>query len=132
MAAMATMATTAAVRVLRLQGAYYLVTGVWPLVHMKSFLAVTGPKEDLWLVRTVAVLITMCAIAILIAARARRVTPEIVMLASGCALSLAAVDVTYVLRGTISPIYLADAVVELILAPWLLTAAMAAWRRGPA
>jgi hypothetical protein len=30
-----------------LQGAYFLVTGVWPLVHMPSFLAVTGPKTDL-------------------------------------------------------------------------------------
>jgi hypothetical protein len=28
-------------------GGFYLLTGVWPLVHMPSFLAVTGPKTDL-------------------------------------------------------------------------------------
>ena len=33
------------------QGALYVVTGVWPLLHMASFEAVTGPKTDDWLVR---------------------------------------------------------------------------------
>jgi hypothetical protein len=31
------------------QGTYFLLTGVWPLLHMRSFLTVTGPKTDLWL-----------------------------------------------------------------------------------
>jgi hypothetical protein len=26
--------------------AYYIVSGVWPLAHMRSFEAVTGPKND--------------------------------------------------------------------------------------
>jgi hypothetical protein len=30
------------------QGVYFLLTGVWPIVHLPSFLAVTGPKTDLW------------------------------------------------------------------------------------
>ena len=38
------------------QGAYFLGTGVWPLVLMPSFESVTGPKVDKWLVRTVGVL----------------------------------------------------------------------------
>ena len=40
------------------QGVYYLVTGIWPLVHMGSFQRVTGPKVDGWLVQTAGVLIT--------------------------------------------------------------------------
>ena len=28
------------------QGAYFLVTGVWPLVSIRSFQAVTGKKTD--------------------------------------------------------------------------------------
>ena len=34
------------VHVLRVQGSYYLVTGLWPLVHLASFEAITGPKVD--------------------------------------------------------------------------------------
>jgi hypothetical protein len=34
------------------QGAYHLVTGVWPLVSMRTFASVTGPKVDKWLVKT--------------------------------------------------------------------------------
>ena len=30
------------------QSAYFAATGVWPIVHMPSFLRVTGPKTDLW------------------------------------------------------------------------------------
>lgn len=40
-----------------LQGTYYLLTGVWPFASMGTFLAVTGPKTDLWLVRTVGALV---------------------------------------------------------------------------
>lgn len=35
------------------QGAYYIVTGMWPLLHIDSFQVVTGPKDNLWLVKTV-------------------------------------------------------------------------------
>lgn len=38
--------------VLLAQGSYYFITAVWPLAHMRSFLAVTGPKTDLWLMGT--------------------------------------------------------------------------------
>src|SRR5438270_11614006 len=39
------------------QGVYYLLTGVWPLVSIDTFQMVTGPKTDLWLVQTVGALI---------------------------------------------------------------------------
>jgi hypothetical protein len=38
------------------QGLYYRVTGVWPLVNLRTFEAITGPKRDKWLVRTVGIL----------------------------------------------------------------------------
>lgn len=31
------------------QAAYYIVTGPWPLLSLRSFEAVTGPKADEWL-----------------------------------------------------------------------------------
>ena len=35
-------------------GLYFAATGVWPLVDMKSFEAVTRPKTDKWLERHLA------------------------------------------------------------------------------
>ena len=98
------------------QGVFYVATGVWALVDLDSFMAVTGPKVDHWLVKTVGVLVTVIGAVLLFAARSQRVTPEIVLLAVGSALSLAAIDVVYVSAGRISPIYLLDAVAEVGLA----------------
>jgi hypothetical protein len=98
------------------QGAYYLATGVWPLLHMRSFLAVTGPKTDLWLVKTVGALVGVIGAALLEAGRRGRVTRETALLAGGSAAALAAVDVVYASRGRIPPVYLLDAVPELALA----------------
>ena len=67
------------------QGIYYLVTGVWPLVSIETFQMVTGPKTDHmvtgreadhWLVMTVGVLIVAIAIPLLIAALRGRTSAE--------------------------------------------------------
>ncbi len=105
------------------QGVYYLATGVWPLVGIRSFEVVTGPKTDLWLVRTVGVLIAVIGVALLAAGVRGAVTPEIVILAAGSAAGLAAIDVVYAAVGRISRIYLLDAVPEALLAlVWIVAA----------
>jgi hypothetical protein len=98
------------------QGVFYVLTGVWPLIDIVSFQIVTGPKTDLWLVRTVGVLVAVIGTVLIAASRTRRVTPEIVLLAMGSALGLAAIDLRYALAGRISAVYLADAVAEIGLA----------------
>jgi hypothetical protein len=106
------------------QGCYFLLTGVWPLVHLRSFLAVTGPKTDLWLVKTVGVLVTAIAAALLAAAAADGAGGAPAVLGMGSALALGAVDVWYVRAGVISRIYLLDAGAEaLLVAGWLFAAA---------
>lgn len=107
------LATVAAV-----QGFFYLATGVWPLVHVESFTAVTGPKTDLWLVYTVGVLVAVVGAVLLLAARSGRTTPEVAALAVGAALALTGIDVVFVVRGVIPPVYLADAAAELLLVLW--------------
>ena len=105
------------------QSAFYLATGLWPIVSLRTFETVTGPKTDGWLVKTVGGLITAAGAAIGSAAASRRVTPEIAMVGAGCAATLAAIDIVYVSRRRIPPIYLADAVVELgLIAAWALAA----------
>jgi hypothetical protein len=107
------------------QGIFYLVTGVWPLVDIHSFEMVTGPKADRWLVKTAGVLITAVGTALTMAGACRSVTRELHLLAVGSALGLTGIDVVYVRNGQISKVYLLDAVAELALvAAWLF-----AWLR---
>jgi hypothetical protein len=94
------------------QGGYYLVFGLWSLVDISSFQALTGPKHDLWLVKTVGLLLVVCAAALLSAAFRKDIRLESVIIGGGAALALAAIDVIYVSTGVISPIYLLDAGVE--------------------
>lgn len=82
---------------------------------MASFLWVTGPKEDLWLVRTVAVLITVIGLVLLAAGIKKRVTPEIRWLGIGGAAGLGFIDVYYSLNDVIRNVYLLDAIGELVL-----------------
>lgn len=96
-----------------LQGVYFVAGGVWPLLHMNSFLALTGQKTDLWLVKTVGMLLAVMGISLVLSGMRANVSPEIRWLAAGGALALAAVEVVYVLTATISPVYLLDALVEL-------------------
>jgi hypothetical protein len=100
----------------KVQGHFYLATGLWPLLHRKSFEAVTGPKQDWWLVQTVGVLVTAIGASLLAAARQERFEPETVILATGSALGLAGIDAVHVAKRTIGPIYLADMAAELFLA----------------
>ena len=102
------------------QGIYYAVSGVWPLVSMRTFEAVTGPKADRWLVKTVGVLVGVIGTVLTVSARRPRADEaERALLAAGSAAGLAAIDTVYALRGRISKIYLLDAVVEVALvAAW--------------
>lgn len=97
------------------QGAYYLATGLWPLVHMRSFTAVTGPKQEHWLVRTVGLLAVAIA-APLVRAGVRGATAETRTLGAGAAVAFAAASSHPAVTGRVSPIYLVDAALELGLA----------------
>jgi hypothetical protein len=97
------------------QGLYYVATGVWPLVSIRTFMKVTGPKTDIWLVKTVGVLVGVIGGAIYLAGRRRRPTREVSLLALGSAAGLTAIDIIYVAKRTIAPIYLTDAAAEIAL-----------------
>jgi hypothetical protein len=84
---------------------------------------VTGRKTDIWLVKTVSALILAVGVVLGYAARRAEPTPEVPLLAVGSAAGLATIDVIYVGKGRISPVYLLDAVAEVGLiglwAGWL-------------
>lgn len=97
------------------QSIYHTLTGIWPLVHNASFMRVTGPKTDVWLLRTVAGLLVATGLRLGLAGRRCRFTLELAVIAARQALALATVDVVYPLIGRISPVYLLDALPELAL-----------------
>jgi hypothetical protein len=57
-------------------GGYYVVIGIWPLISMRTFERVTGPKLDKWLVKTVGILVTVAGTTLLVGMARRNVTPD--------------------------------------------------------
>lgn len=105
---------------LLVQGGYVVLTGLWPLVHLSSFMAVTGKKTDTWLVRMVGSLASTIGIALLLAV-SEPLQSSTVALAVGSGVAFLTVDVVYVLRRTIGLIYLVDAGVEIpLLLLWMV------------
>ncbi|EKD34320.1 MAG: hypothetical protein ACD_75C02389G0003 [uncultured bacterium] len=101
------------------QGVYYAVAGIWPILHIDSFMMVTGPKTDIWLVHTVGLLLVAVGVVLCIAAYRQRLTLELIVLAVGAALALTGIELFYTWKKTISMVYLLDAAVEtLLIAGW--------------
>jgi hypothetical protein len=104
-----------------LQGSYYVATGLWPLLNMASFEAVSGPKTDDWLVKTVGVLVTIIGSVLIYAGLRAQIGLPIGLLAIASAAGLAGIDFFYAMRGVIWPIYMLDGVGEVVLIVlWLL------------
>jgi hypothetical protein len=102
----------------RTQGLYFLATGVWPILSIRTFQRVTGPKVDRWLVRTVGVLVSIIGVVLL--RRIRNLDDDTLLLAAGSAASLGAIDVVYATKKRIAPVYFLDAIVELaFIAGWM-------------
>jgi len=103
-------------RVIFTQGAYYLLTGVWPLINMDSFERITGVKTDKWLVKTVGVLVAAIGGSLMVAARGGHpVSREAQLLAAASAAGLSSIDIIYVAKNRIATVYLLDALGELAL-----------------
>jgi predicted amino acid dehydrogenase len=103
----------------RLQAAVFGLGGLWSVVHRRSFEAVTGPKVDYWLVRTVGLLLTAVAVVLWRAAGRDRLSPDTRVLGASSAAALLAIDVRYVAKRRIRRVYLLDALAQAgILAGW--------------
>jgi hypothetical protein len=112
----ATRVTSRRTTILRAQGAYYLVSGLWAVVDRRGFETVTGRKTDYWLVRTVGLLAAAMGASLLTGGRGARPSPETTVLAVAAGASFTAVDLVLVSKRRIRPVYLADAAVHGLLA----------------
>lgn len=102
-------------RVALVHGLLYVTSGLWPVVHLKSFEAVTGRKRDRWLVRTTGALIAAIGSALVVGAFEGRRNRTVKTLGIASAATLGGASVYFTARGDVPPIYLGDAVMEAAL-----------------
>jgi hypothetical protein len=99
---------------LKFQSGYFLLTAIWPLIDVNSFMAVTGPKTDIWLVKTVALLLLATAVFYITAIVFKAVSSLVMVNAFLMSFALAFIDFYYFLNGTISVIYTVDGFIQII------------------
>lgn len=104
------------------QGVFNLVGGLWPLLHLRSFERVFGPKTDVWLQQTTGGLLVAAGATQLATTADREGRRQARLVGLGTALTLLAVDLVYVPKGRIRPTYLLDAAMQ--------TGWIAAWLRS--
>jgi hypothetical protein len=105
----------------RAHGVANMAGGLWPLLHIRSFEMVFGPKTDRWLVKTVAGLLIVNGLTQLASSSSTGSIRQARRLGLGTAIVLTAIDLVYVPAGRISKMYLVDAALEV---GWIL-----AWSR---
>ncbi len=104
----------------RSHGWFNTVGGAWPLLHMRSFERVFGPKTDRWLVRAVAGLMLTNGVTQILAEPSVSALRQARRIGLGTALTLGLIDLVYAPPGRISRVYLLDAVLEIgWVAAWL-------------
>lgn len=98
------------------QGLYTLLTALWGLIHIDSFMAVTGPKTDILLVKTVSVILLAIAITLLSYTQIDSHPIPAILLGLFTSTGLAGIDFYYSGRKVISPVYALDGIAEVVFA----------------
>jgi hypothetical protein len=102
------------------QGVYTLLTALWGLIDIDSFMAVTGPKTDIWLVKTVSVILVAIGVALLSFLWVQSDPLPAILLGLLTSAGLAAIDFYYSGREVISWVYALDGIAEaLFTLVWL-------------
>src|SRR5690625_6495522 len=83
-------------RLMMIQGIYYGLTGLWPLLHMSSFIEITGPKSDLWLVQTVGMIILFVGCGFIVAGARKSGNVPPIIIALGLILGFIVIQIVHV------------------------------------
>ena len=103
------------------QSIYILLTAIWPLIHIQSFIMVTGPKHDIWLVKTVGALLIPVGVCLLNFLLVTSNKLPAVLLGSLTTVAFIIVDFYYSVNDVISDVYQVDGIVQIVfLAGWFL------------
>ena len=98
------------------QGVYTFITALWPIVHIDSFMLVSGYKLDIWLVKIVSILLLSISLCLLVSIYAKEQSFAVGVLALTTSTGLAYADFFYAGSGVISKVYLADGLAEIVFA----------------
>jgi energy-converting hydrogenase Eha subunit E len=100
--------------ILIIQGIYTSITALWAIVDIGSFMKVTGPKNDIWLVKTLSVILLAIGLTFISHSFQHKISLPAITLALSTSLSLAIIDFHYVSEGVISRVYSADGIIQVI------------------
>ena len=103
-----------------IQAVYTLLTAVWPLIHIESFMWVTGPKTDVWLVKTVSLLLLPITIVFFSSIYMKMLALPVILVGISSAAGLGFIDFYYTAKDVIKWVYAVDGVLQVIfLLTWL-------------
>ena len=106
------------------QSTYIFITAAWPILDIESFMAVTGYKTDIWLVKTVGALLIPIAACLSMYLFIRSDIRPAIVLGTLTSISFLTIDFYYALSDVISDVYMVDGIVQLFfLAAWISFAA---------
>jgi hypothetical protein len=96
------------------QGFYTFITALWAIVDIDSFMEITGPKTDIWLVKTFSIILVAVGLTLLSHLKEPD-SPVLPAILLGCLTSagLAFIDFFYSSRNTISFVYATDGIIQI-------------------
>jgi hypothetical protein len=118
------------IRILLLvQGVYTMLTALWGLIDIHSFMLVTGPKTDIWLVKTVSAILVCVGLTLLTNLKSGENLSPRVILSVSSAVALSCIDFYYAEAGVIRRVYEVDGIMQLlILLTWGIIMARMLWK----
>jgi hypothetical protein len=99
--------------ILWIQGMYYFITAIWPLLHIESFMEVTGYKTDVWLVKTVGALLIPVSLCMLIHNFIKTDHRPVALLCVLSAIAFMTIDFYYAITDVIRDVYMLDGVIQI-------------------
>jgi hypothetical protein len=98
------------------QTIYFFLTGLWPLIHIESFIDVSGHKADLWLAKTVGALVLCISISFAYTLYKKEYSTNMLLLAITSAITFSCIDFYYFIKNVIPLFYVLDGSFELFFA----------------
>jgi hypothetical protein len=92
-----------------LQGAYYILIGLWPIIDITSFEKVFGNKTDNWLVKMTGLILAVIGFVLIS-------SPDDTyrLLGMLIAAAIAIVDIVYTVKNALPLVYIGDAVIQIV------------------
>ena len=101
------------------QGIYYLLTGLWPLLRLNS-LPLTGSASPNWLPQPVHLLVLCTGVVLLKGSRDQNIKQGVKVLSIAAALALLLIDLYFPFSGTVSKLFIIDGILQFsCLVLWL-------------